>query len=144
MGLANGRHLAQTPFFVNQLVAAAIHRSMLDRTADLIAQPNSPNLYWALSTLPDSLVELHRAASMEASMFTMTFPAANDLDRPRDAEEWKKMLVQLFELFDQFGDQRSHNPQEAEAHRAEIIEVARAELAQASAGARSEGYRHVR
>ena len=130
VGLANGRHLAQTPFFVNQLVAAAIHRSMLDRTADLIAQPNSPNLYWALSTLPDSLVELHRAASMEASMFTMTFPAANDLDRPRDAEEWKKMLVQLFELFDQFGDQRSHNPQEAEAHRAEIIEVARAELAQ--------------
>jgi hypothetical protein len=130
VGLANGRHLAQTPFFVNQIVAAVIHRSMLDRTADLIAQPNSPNLYWALSTLPDSLVELHRAASLEASMFGMTFPAANDLDRPREAAEWKKMLDQLFELFDQFGDTPSHNPQEAEAHRADLIQAARAELAQ--------------
>src|SRR5262249_589805 len=48
VGLANGRHLAQTPFYINQLVALSIHRIMLDRCAELIAQPNSPNLYWAL------------------------------------------------------------------------------------------------
>ena len=130
VGLANGRHIAQTPFFVNQLVAAAIHRAMLDRTADLIAQPNSPNLYWALSTLPPSLVELDRAASMEASMFSLTFPAADDLDRPRDAEEWKKMLTQLFDLFDQFGDPGPRDPQKAEVRRAEFVQAARAELSQ--------------
>lgn len=130
IGLANGRHISQTPFFVNQLVAAVIHRSMLDRTADMIAQPNSPNLYWALSTLPESLVELHRAASLEASMFGMTFPAANDLERPRDVEEWRKMLVQLVALLGGFGDTRPQDPKLEESRRVELIQIARAELAQ--------------
>lgn len=101
VGLANARHLARTPFYINQLVAAAIHRTMLERTEELIAQPHSPNLYWALSTLPDSLLELHRAASFESRAFAMTLPAAEDLNQPRDAAEWSKMAAQLVELLEQ-------------------------------------------
>jgi hypothetical protein len=101
VGLANGRHLSQTPFFVNQLVAMVIHRAMLDRTAELVSQPESPNLYWALSTLPDSLIELDRAADFEGTVFADTFPVANDLDTPRDAKQWKKMSQQLLELLEQ-------------------------------------------
>jgi hypothetical protein len=95
VGLANARHMAQTPLLVNQLVAAAIHRTMLDRTAELIAQPSSPNLYWPLSALPDSLLSLHRAADMESSILASTLPAANDLDRPRDTVEWNAMFDEL-------------------------------------------------
>jgi hypothetical protein len=101
VGLANGRHVARTPFYVVQLVALAIHRSMFDATGELISRPDSPNLYWALSTLPDSLIELDRAANLEGSFFALTFPAANDLDRPRDAQEWRKMAVQLIELLEE-------------------------------------------
>lgn len=97
-GSPNARHLAQTPFYVNQLVALAIHRSMLDRVGEVISQPNSANLYWALSALPGSLIELDRAAGLEGSGFTMASPAVNDLDRPRDTKEWKKMAGQLIEL----------------------------------------------
>ncbi len=104
VGLANSRHLAQTPFYVNQLVALAIDRSMLERTAELISQPNSPNLYWALSTLPDSLIQMDRAASLGGNAFAMTFPAVNDLDRPRDAKEWRQMANQLLELLEQIGE----------------------------------------
>lgn len=104
VGFANGRHLAQTPFYVNQLVAVAIHRSMLHCTGELISQPESANLYWALSSLPDSLVELDRAASLEASVFSMTLPAINDLDRPRDAAEWTKMASQLVALLQELGE----------------------------------------
>ena len=67
VGLANGRHLAQTPFYINQLVALSIHQVMLDRTAELISQPDSPNLYWALSTLPDSLPLPGRACNRQTS-----------------------------------------------------------------------------
>ncbi len=67
VGLANGRHLAQTPFYINQLVALSIHQVMLDRTAELISQPDSPNLYWALSTLPDSLPLPGRAFNRQTS-----------------------------------------------------------------------------
>jgi len=101
VGLANSRHIAQTPFFVNQLVAVAIQRIMFDRMAELVAQPDSPNLYWALSTLPDSLIELDRAASMEGNAFALMLPAASDLDRKRDAAEWRTMADQLVELLEQ-------------------------------------------
>ena len=76
---------------------------MLDRTAELIAQPKSPNLYWALSTLPE-LLELERATSFEGSLFAMSLPAVNDLDRPRGAAEWQKMADQLVELLEQLGE----------------------------------------
>ena len=98
IGLANGRHLARTPFYVNQLAALAIHRSMLERTAELVSQPGGPNLYWALSALPESLIELDRAASLEGDGFATTFPALSDLDRPREAKEWRKMAEQLIQL----------------------------------------------
>lgn len=100
VGFSNGKHLAQTPFFINQLVAAAIHQIMLSRVSELISQPDSPNLYWALSTLPDSLLEMDRAASFEASLFTKTLPAVNDLDRPRDSKEWRRMAAQLIALLE--------------------------------------------
>lgn len=98
VGHANARHLAQTPLYVLQLVANAIHWSMLDQTTELISQPNSPNLYWALSGLPDSLLEMERTARLEGHLFEMTFPAVNDFDRPRTQEEWRKMARQLVEF----------------------------------------------
>jgi hypothetical protein len=100
VGFANGRHVAQTPFFVNQLVALVIHRSMLDRAAELMSRPKSPNLYWSLSGLPE-LIELDRAASLEGNSFAVMFPAVNDLDRPRDATEWRTMASQLVEVLEQ-------------------------------------------
>ncbi len=95
IGFANSRHIARTTFYINQLVARSIHLNMLNRVEELISQPKSPNLYWALSTLPDSLLELGRAASFEGDMFAMTFPAVRELDRPRDPREWSKMAQQL-------------------------------------------------
>jgi hypothetical protein len=114
VGLANGRHLAQTPFFVNQLVARKIHLTMLERTEELIAQPKSPNLYWAITTLPE-LLEFQRAASLEGSLFTMTFPAVNDLDRARPAEEWRKMASQLVEFLEEIGDIPKSEPPKGDA-----------------------------
>ena len=104
IGHANARHLAQTPFYVLQLVSASIHHSMLDQTTELISQPNSPNLYWALSGLPESLLEMERSARLAGHLFEMTFPAVNDFDRPRTQEEWRKMADQLVEYLVESGE----------------------------------------
>ena len=104
VGLANARHLAETPFYVNQLSAIAYDDSMLNQAALLISQPDSPNLYWALSTLPEMLTDVEHAARLEGHLFEMTFPAARDLDRPRPAEEWKKMARQLVESLVEMGE----------------------------------------
>lgn len=104
VGITNSRHLANTPFIINQLVAAQIQRTMFDRTVDLISQPQSPNLYWGLSTIPKGILSLERTADFEGQMLALTFPFVNDLDKPRTNEEWKKLFdQQLLHLSDTWG-----------------------------------------
>jgi hypothetical protein len=146
VGLGNGRHLAQTPFLITQLVARQIHWTMLDRAGELISQPGSPNLYWALSTLPDTLLQLDRAASLEGDLFAMTFPAVYDLDRPRDAAEWSRMAAQLVAFLQSIGEIPPQEPPREDlsvveqflkrlkpaekSHLAKVVRTARAELPQ--------------
>lgn len=100
MGIANAKHVAQTPFYITQQVAVSLHLGMLDVTREMISQPNSPNLYWAISNLPDSLIEFDQATRLQ--MFEMAFPAVRDLDRPRSSEEWKEMASQLVSYLIEF------------------------------------------
>jgi hypothetical protein len=58
----------------------------------------------------------------------MTFPAANELDRPRDTDEWKRMLVQLDALLSGLGETRPLDANESELRKNELVQVARAEL----------------
>ncbi|HEX7379057.1 MAG TPA: hypothetical protein VF278_18185 [Pirellulales bacterium] len=128
VGLANARHLAQTPFAVNQFVALAIHQAMLERTGELISQPNSPNLYWALSTLPQSLVELDRAASLQGDLFALDFPAVNELDAPREAGDWRRMAEQLVEFLEEDVELREQRTIPATRYIQKWVDFARAEL----------------
>ena len=144
IGFANGRHIAQTPFYITQLIAASIHVRMLERIDELIAQPKSPNLYWALTTLPDSLVELNRATGLERDIFAMTFPAMNDFERPRSEKEWNKMARQLVDFLEEMDEIPKQEKPKADksfsevfwqrlfgaekSHLAKFIQLARAEL----------------
>ncbi len=94
VGITNGRHIAQTPFVINQMVAAVIERTMLDRAVDVISHPKSPNLYWALSSIPKNILSLERTADLEGNILVMTFPFLSELEKPRTDEEWKKLLHQ--------------------------------------------------
>ncbi len=129
VGISNSRHLSTTPFIVNQLVAATIQRTMFDRTVDLISQPQSPNLYWGLSTIPKGILSLERTADFEGQMLVLTFPFIKELDKPRTNEEWKKLFdLQLNQLADTMGmivPKGEANKKNAFAH---AEEVARREL----------------
>ncbi|MGL5094375.1 MAG: hypothetical protein ACRDD1_02220, partial [Planctomycetia bacterium] len=102
VGLANARHLSKTPFYIIQLMSLSIQDVMFDRVGEMISQPNSPNLYWSLTTLPGVLPDFERSARLQRDMFTRTLPAAAELDRPRDPREWRRMAAQLVELLRSF------------------------------------------
>ena len=104
VGMANARHVAQTPFYVCQLAAIRIQQNLLNCVDELISEPGSPNLYWALSFVPYSLADMNRAANLESSLFAMTFPSVNDFDRPRNPSEWQKMANQLVQFLEELGD----------------------------------------
>src|SRR5581483_5018598 len=52
-GLALGRDVAHTPSLVCGLVGLAVSGIMLNRAEELIQLPATPNLYWALTDLPE-------------------------------------------------------------------------------------------
>jgi hypothetical protein len=98
-GVAFGRHVAGGPFVVNGLVGIAIARGMLDRVDELIAQPDAPNLYWALTALPRPLIGLRDQIELEQVVLENLVPELSDveLNKPRDPVEWASLLKRMHE-----------------------------------------------
>ncbi len=105
-GMGMARHIACEPIIISKLVAVAIDTIMLRVVQEWIDTPGSPNLYWALTALPDPLVDMGDAFDVEASWLYWHFPDLQPFDTLREAvesewseQEWPRMLQQLNELF---------------------------------------------
>jgi hypothetical protein len=94
-GLAIGRHVADGPTLVNGLVGVAIDGIMLQQIQTLVQQPDCPNLYWALTSLPAPCIDLRRADEMEQDNLYTILPQLRDVDKPRSEEEWNKLLAEV-------------------------------------------------
>lgn len=112
-GLAMARHLGEGPFLVNQLVAAAVAQLMLDRVEELIARPDAPNLYWALSALPRPLIDFRDAFELEQKIGEWMIPELTDLDRERTPAEWDALVARLFERLKQVDRKLNQSSPEA-------------------------------
>jgi hypothetical protein len=95
-GYAVGRHAAQGPTLINGLVGIAICRMMSQRIEELIAQPGAPNLYWALTALPQPLIDLRPAVDAEMNILYLSFPALRQVDTTlRTPAHWQHFLDEL-------------------------------------------------
>jgi hypothetical protein len=73
-GLAMGRGIAEGPTLIQDLVGVSISAVMLKNTAELMASPDAPNLYWALSELPDPLVDFRQSMGYEYDLMYWEVP----------------------------------------------------------------------
>ena len=73
-GMSLARHVARGETLVNGFIGIAIAGIMLESVQELIAQPGSPNLYWALSTLPSPLIDLRPGFEAEQYALYWTEP----------------------------------------------------------------------
>jgi hypothetical protein len=94
-GIAFGKHVGSGPFLINYRVGQAIVGLMLNEVEEFISQPGSPNLYWALTTLPRPLVDYRGAIEVEQGIVEGMVPELTDLDSPRSEVEWKARLMRL-------------------------------------------------
>jgi hypothetical protein len=62
---AMARHLGEHPTLIGDLVGIAVAATTLEPLGEWIAQPGSPNLYWALTNLPEPLVDLRKGLQGE-------------------------------------------------------------------------------
>jgi hypothetical protein len=79
-GLYMGRSIAQGPTVIQDLVGVAITALMLKEVEGLMQIPDSPNLYWALTALPNPMIDMHSSLENEREMLFVEFPQLRNLE----------------------------------------------------------------
>jgi hypothetical protein len=108
-GYAMSKHVGDGPFLVQSLVGLACSSMMSDQVREFIQQPDAPNLYWALTSLPRPLVDLRPAMETEMEAVYLSLPELRDLKEkgPR-SHDWRNLADwELREL-----DRKERTPQE--------------------------------
>jgi hypothetical protein len=75
---AMARHAGEHPTLVGDLVGIAIANVAIGPLEEMLEQPGCPNLYWALTDLPDPLVSLQRGMQGERIWVRATFHGLDD------------------------------------------------------------------
>jgi hypothetical protein len=92
--LALGRHLGEHPAVIGNLVGLAIVGIAVGPIDELIEQPGCPNLYWALTTLPDPVVGIRKGLQGERMMFTNELSPL-DGGSPMTEAQLRKMVEKI-------------------------------------------------
>jgi len=92
------RVIGDHPTVIAELVGTAVCFLTISPLEEMITQPGCPNLYWALSTLPEPMIDLRKGAQAERVGVESELSFLTD-KRPMSAEEVQKGLEKLAELF---------------------------------------------
>ena len=92
-GYALARHVGEGQTLINALVGIAITGIMSKQVETFIEQPGAPNLYWALTNLPDPLVDMRPGLEAEWAMIYLSYPELRNLKAKDDSpEQWRDRL----------------------------------------------------
>lgn len=101
-GYAVAKHDATGPTYIHMLVAIACKTLMDEQLECLIQQPDAPNMYWAIASLPDPLLSIRNGAEAEMSFIELSFPHLRDMSEEKikqhTPEFWHQQLVELMGL----------------------------------------------
>ena len=90
-GFALSHDISKGETLIHDLVAVASNQLLLEQLETMSRTAGAPSLYWALTTLPDPLVDMNDSLRVEQHFVELTFPELLDLDRVRSPEQWEKL-----------------------------------------------------
>ncbi len=103
-GFAMARHTARGPTAVQGLVGIAIAGILHGRLEELIQQPEAPNLYWAMATLPRPFVDLRPVLESETLLLDSLVADLGKLEgRVLSVEQANRMVVGIQERLAEIG-----------------------------------------
>jgi hypothetical protein len=105
-GFALARHVGEGPTLIHGLIGHAIAAIMFERLTEFVQQPDAPNLYWALTTLPPSLVDIRHALQGEVVMLSGYLPDLRDLERPMTIARAREVFEELLRKTGQWSGER--------------------------------------
>src|SRR5262249_44706839 len=99
-----GRDVAKVPFLVCGLIGIAID-SVTSRTLlELIANPDSPNMYWAIGELPEPPIDLRPTVRFEMDLGPRVFPFIHNAETTdHSPQEWNRLFAQTIREFQEVG-----------------------------------------
>jgi hypothetical protein len=94
---ALSRHVGEHPCVIGDLVAIAIATITLGPLEEMLEQPGCPNLYWALTNLPNPLISLSKGLEGERIMIRSELRDLDDRE-PMSKDQIDKLIVHLDKL----------------------------------------------
>lgn len=91
---AMSRHMGEHPTIIGSLVGIAIANVTIGPLEEMLEQPGCPNLYWALTNLPDPLVSLEKGMECERLFLVSEFHELDD-SAPMSADQLKKLITHI-------------------------------------------------
>jgi hypothetical protein len=90
-----GSDVAKMPFLVCGLVGLSIDGMNTSTLIELIASQDSPNMYWALSALPQPVIDLRSTMQFELENCPRIFPFIDRAETAQHApQEWNRLYTQ--------------------------------------------------
>lgn len=92
-GYALARHVNESPMIISTLVGIANAQMMNQQVQAMSQQAGSPNLYWALTALPQPLLDPSKGLAAERDALYLTFPELRNVERmDRNEAYWRDTL----------------------------------------------------
>ena len=96
-GYALARNIGQGPTLIHGLVGISIAGMMDSCLIEMVQQPDAPNLYWALSTLPRPLIDMRKGVDAEMNMLDLSWPELRDVaEGKRTGDDARKTLQKIW------------------------------------------------
>lgn len=78
-----------------RLVGIAIASMSLEQVRATMTHPDSPNLYWAIASIPESIFDMHDALEYESTILSRVFPTISVVPTEEIAESaWTDRIIQ--------------------------------------------------
>jgi hypothetical protein len=95
-GLRLGKDVGEGPTLIHSLVGIALVAVHTGRIDEWVQRPGSPNLYWALTTLPRPFIDPRPALEGEAALAAGLFPGLKEVEKgPVSADQANRVLEEL-------------------------------------------------
>jgi hypothetical protein len=104
-GFQHAKHVGESPSLISMLVGQALANVHLKRIEDVIQRPGSPNLYWALTTLPHPFIDPRPGLDGEEAFLQSVLPGLIALESgPVTADQATQAIDRLVQTYREPGN----------------------------------------
>ncbi|MFO0937416.1 MAG: hypothetical protein U0798_12975 [Gemmataceae bacterium] len=107
-GMQHAKHVGESPTMIQLLVGLALANVQLKRVEDVIQRPGSPNLYWALTSLPHPFIDPKPGLEGEEAFLNSTISGIKAIETATvTADQATYAIEQFSKAFFESSDDRA-------------------------------------